>query len=680
MEFKTIDTFNYNLIYQAPVQKRKAGNPRTKRTGRKYIDLMCAFDIEATNDYTINQAFMYIWQMQVEDTTIIGRTWEEFILFLQKLADKLDEDNYLMIYVHNLSYEFSFLKGIYAFDEKEVFAIDMRKVLKCEMFEHFEFRCSYLLTNMNLATFTKKMGVTEKLSGEEFDYSIIRYPWTELTDKELEYCIIDVKGLVEALKVFFSIEKDTFYTIPVTSTGFVRRDVKKAMRHFNRYDLRKLQPDYEIFTLLREAFRGGNTHANRYYAGEIISNVRSYDRVSSYPDVQINELFPMTEFIEIVDPDINLVMRKIYKQKRACLLRVGFENIRLKDKLFGCPYIPKHKCFYLSNKHYNDNGRILQAEALEITLTDIDFKIILEQYDFESIWIDKFYHARYGRLPKPLRDEVKRYFRLKTDLKNSEGDELFYFMAKQKLNSIYGLTVQNNIRDDIVFRDGEFKIDSVDYEEELEKYNKRAFLSYAWGVWTTAHARYQLEVAIRKVGDRFIYCDTDSVKYVDDKSIEFGTYNEERKERSENNGGTADDRKGNTHYLGIYESEGLYKSFVTLGAKKYAYVDEDDDLHITIAGVGKKKGAKELKKIENFREGFIFKDAGGTESVYNDHPDIGTIKIGENELEITSNVLIRPSTYTLGITNDYERILSHPAIWLDEEIFQNNLEKSVDNQ
>ena len=669
MEYKTIDTFNYNMIYQAPVQKRKAGNPRTKRTGRKYIDLMCAFDIEATNDYTINQAFMYIWQMQIEDVTIIGRTWEEFILFLQKIADKLDEDIYLMIYVHNLSYEFSFLKGIYDFEEKEVFAIDMRKVLKCEMFEHFEFRCSYLLTNMNLATFTKKMGVTEKLSGEDFDYNIIRYPWTELTEKELEYCIVDVKGLVEALKVFFSIEKDSFYTIPVTSTGFVRRDVKKAMRHFNRNDLRKLQPDYEIFTFLREAFRGGNTHANRYYAGEIISSVRSYDRVSSYPDVQINELFPMTEFIEIEDPDINLVMRKIYKQKRACLLRVGFENIRLKDKLFGCPYIPKHKCNYLSNKHCNDNGRILQADALDITLTDIDFKIILEQYDFNSIRIDKFYHARYGRLPKPLRDEVKRYFRLKTDLKNSEGDELFYFMAKQKLNSIYGLTVQNNIRDDIVFRDGEFKIESVDYEEELEKYSKRAFLSYAWGVWTTAHARYQLEVAIRKVGDRFIYCDTDSVKYVDDKSIEFDTYNEERKERSEKNGGTADDRKGNTHYLGIYESEGLYKSFITLGAKMYAYIDSDDKLHITIAGVGKKKGAKELKKIENFREGFIFKDAGGTESVYNDHPDIGAIRIGENELEITSNVLIRPSTYTLGITNDYERILSHPVIWLDEDIF-----------
>ena len=570
-----------------------------------------------------------------------------------------------MIYVHNLSYEFSFMKGIYQFESDNVFCTNLRKVLKCEMFEHFEFRCSYMLTNMSLSTFTKRMGVAEKLSGDEFDYSIQRYPWTELTEKELEYCITDVRSLVDALKVYFSIEKDNFYTIPMTSTGFVRRDVKSAMRHFNKYDLKDMLPNYDIFCMLREAFRGGNTHANRYYTGEIISNVRSYDRVSSYPDVQINELFPMGEFIVEDEPTIELVLRKVYKQHRACIMRVGFRNIKLSDPLFGCPYIPKHKCRSLSNNHSNDNGRICYAEYLEITLTDLDLKIILDQYNYDSMIIIDFAHTRYGRLPKPLREEVKKYFRAKTLLKNKEGEELYYLKSKEKLNSIYGLTVQNHIRNDIIYDEGKFKVKLIDEVEELLKYNEKAFLNYAWGVWTTAHARYQLDIAVRMVGDRFIYCDTDSVKYIDDSSISFDDYNNKRIEKSIKNEGIAYDSYGNEYYLGIYENDGIYNRFVTLGAKKYAYEDRDGKLHITIAGVNKIKGAKELKRIENFKEGYLFKDAGGTESLYNDFPEIDYIIREGREIEIISNVLIRNSTYTLGITGEYRTILSNPTIWMD---------------
>ena len=69
--------------------------------------------------------------------------------------------------------------------------------------------------------------------------------------------------------------------------------------------------------------------------------------------------------------------------------------------------------------------------------------------------------------------------------------------------------------------------------------------------------------------------------------------------------------------------------------------------------------------IKAFKEGFTFIDAGGTESVYNDIREPYIIQRDGYELEITSNVLIRPSTYTLGITGEYKRILSNPAIWLD---------------
>ena len=666
-EIKTINTFDYLVISSTGCQKRPKGNQGTKHNVRKYKNLFCAFDIETTNDLTINQAYMYIWQCQIEEQTVIGRTWGEWLEFLERISSRLAEDEYLMIYVHNLSFEFTFLKGIYSFDPEEVFAIDRRKVLKCEMMNHFEFRCSYLLTNMSLSTFTKRMGVTEKLSGEEFNYKVVRYPWTELTPKELEYCVTDVISLVEALKVYFSIEHDNFHTIPFTSTGFVRRDVKRAMRRFNRKELESMQPDYEIFQILREAFRGGNTHCNRYYTGMILDNVSSYDRVSSYPDVQINELFPMSPWIKEEEPTVERVTRIIYKQHRACIMRVGFTGLRLRNPLWGCPYIPKHKCRNLRN-YYNDNGRILSGD-LEISLTDVDFKIILSEYLFDEITIYDFYHCRYGKLPKPLREEVQKYFQLKSELKGVTGSELYYQLSKAKLNSVYGMSVTNPCRISIDYINDEFIERTEDERELLEASNRKAFLVYAWGIWTTAHARMELEKMMNLVGEsRFVYCDTDSVKFIDDGSVSFDKYNKSRKTDSIKNGGVGVDRNGKKYYLGVCDYEGTYKKFVSLGAKKYCYIDSRETLLITVAGVGKSIGAVELASrggIESFKEGFTFYKAGGTESVYNDDPEIKRITVNGHTLEITSNVLIKDSTYTLGITGEYRKILENPAIWLD---------------
>lgn len=662
-----VNTFDYTIIGDTPCQKRRPGNQGRRENKRKYKNLFCAFDIESTNHPDLEHSFMYIWQCQIEEYTITGRYWSEWILFCERLCVQLKQDEYIMMYVHNLSYEFSFLKGIYSFTSEEVFCIQPRKVLKCEMMDHIEFRCSYLLTNMNLATFTKKMGVKQKLSGDEYDYSVIRYPWTDLTDKELKYCITDVKSLVEALKVYFSIENDIFYTIPLTSTGFVRRNCKEAMRHFNRGELKNMLPDYDIYVLLKQAFRGGNTHANRYYVNEIQENVSSYDRVSSYPDVMINELFPMSPWIREDDINIERACRKIFKQKRACLMRISFKNIRLKDPMDGCPYIAKHKCRNLGH-HYNDNGRILWSSFLELSCTDIDLRLILKQYDFDAAAIYDFYHCRYGRLPKPLRDVVKKYYQDKTELKNVEGQELFYMLSKAKLNSVYGMTVQDICKRNILYEDDSFKFDDELSDQEL--YNKtiqKAFICYAWGVWICARAREQLQTAIDMTGDNFVYCDTDSVKFIDDGTVSFDKYNKSRKQDSIKNGGVATDRTGKEYYLGLYDYEGTYKRFITMGAKKYAYEDPDGQLHITVAGCGKSKGAKELASrggLDAFQEGFTFYEAGGTESIYNDIREPVTVNIDGHELEITSNVYIRPSTYTLGVTGEYKRILNHPAIWL----------------
>lgn len=659
-----VKDYDYKQFIKYETQAPKRGNKGTT-TRKTYIDYICAFDIETTNDPEIEQAYMYIWQFQIEDVTIYGRTWQEFYDFLYKIMAYLDPSDYLVIFVHNLSYEFQFLSGIYEFEPDEVFAVDSRKVLKCEMLNHFEFRCSYLQTNMSLAEFTAKMGVEHgKLSGEEFDYSKQRYPWTELTPKELEYCFNDVIGLVEAMRVQINLEHDDFYTLPLTSTGYVRRDVKRAMKRGSKYREFKSQlPDYEIYSMLREAFRGGNTHANRFYAGEIIENVHSYDYASSYPNVQINMLFPMSPWLKEEPDNVDRLLNKIYRQQRACLMRVAFWDIELADPRWGCPYLPKAKCRN-ARGIVNDNGRVISADYLEITLTDIDFKIIQDEYKYSNIQFIDFYHSRYGKLPKALKDVILDYFHTKTDLKGVEGQELYYMKSKNKLNSIYGMSVQNPVRQEIDYIDGDYVMRGEDEEKLLIKANRKAFLQYSWGVWTTAHARSELEEALKHIEPwQFVYCDTDSVKYVGD--CDWEPFNRPRRSRSERNGAAADDKNGIRHYLGVLEHDAEYDQFVTLGAKKYAFI-ENGKIGITVAGVAKKKGAEELAEsggLEAFKEGFIFRKAGGTESVYNDDPEIKSIIREGRKIELSSNLYITDSQYTLGTTGEYKRLLDYVDIW-----------------
>jgi hypothetical protein len=670
--------FNFKEFKKIKIQSKKRGNPGGG-SKVKYLDIITAFDIETTRIKSIEQSVMYIWQWQFGDIcTVMGRTWEELSDFIQLLQQNMKHDVKLVVFVHNLSYEFQFLRTIYEFSSEEVFAVDSRKVLKCEMYEFLEFRCSYLHSNASLDVYLKNMNVEhKKLDGGEFDYSQERYYFTPLSDKELQYCQNDVLGLVEAISIEMNAFNDNLYTFPLTSTGYVRRDVKKAMRQAY-LDPKTIAPDFELYTALREAFRGGNTHANRAYVNMTLHDVSSADRSSSYPDVQCNCLFPVTKFQKknplVYDITPEFLLKQMYTRKKAVLFRGAFRNIHLQDIEWGCPYISKDKCRNIVNPLV-DNGRILEADYLEITLTDVDFRIVLEEYDFELDIID-MWTASYGKLPKELTDTICGYYTKKTSLKGVAGAEVEYNMSKAKLNSIYGMSAQNPVKQDILFKEFEdlpFQKDNQPLEDLLEYSNKRVIEPYQWGVWTTAWARYRLEEGIKLAGHNFVYCDTDSVKYLGD--IDWSAYNEERKADSITSKAHATDPKGEEHYMGVYEFEGKYQEFATLGAKKYVYRKPGEMLEATIAGVSKnvwakdENGKKYLKKIgggaeleehggiEAFKEGFIFTKAGGTDIIPNDKPEVKEITIDDHIIPIGINSVIKESTYTLGITEEYRKIL-----------------------
>ena len=655
----TPEDVDYVSIQRIPAAK---GNGRGGKHAKRYKNMWCAFDIETSNVVGDHSA-MYIWQMQLDDITVIGRTWEEFLYLAERLSIAGARSNTtIIVYVHNLSYEFQYLTGI--LEPENVFAVKPRKVLKFD-WRHLEFRCSYLLTNLSLAAFTRQMGVEDqKLSG--FDYDKIRYPWTPLADAEMLYCVNDVRGLVEALKKKAELNHDTIATMPLTATGYVRREAKKVMKGYHFRQLHDQFPSMKVYRMARDAFRGGDTHASRFYAQKIVENVESWDRSSSYPEVMINRKFPASRFWFI--PEDKCTFEKVMdliNHERALLLRVCFKGIKLSDPFEGSPYISRSKCRVCVNP-WLDNGRVMSSDYLETTMTDVDLLIILEQYEYEEIAFAEVAYARYNYLPEPLRDLVKRYYTEKTALKGVAGQELYYARAKELLNSLYGMCAQDPGKVDILYdQETGFSLGDDITEDAFEKKMYNAFLSYCWAPWVTAWARLELHIARKMCGRRFVYCDTDSVKYAADPGLpwdlpDFTEYNERKKKLAEKTGAWADDANGNRHYMGVYEYEGSSR-FITLGAKKYA-TEQEGRLKLTCAGVGKRAGAEHLKNhggLAAFKIGYIFDGAaGGVEAVYNDHADF-TIEAEGRPLHVTKNICLKPSTYTLGITGDYAAAIKH---------------------
>ena len=664
-----------------PKPKRNMGKDK-----KRIIDAYCAFDIETSTVWLNDDrslfdvhSFLYIWQFQIEEHTVIGRTWTEFMSFLHCLSMVLfklkkhyntAEEPKLIIWVHNLEYEFAFLSGIYKFENDEVFFRDIRKPIYCRMFKHFEFRCSYIQTNLSLSALTKQMGVPAKLSGQKFDYNKVRFPWTELTDYELEYCITDVQSLVLAIKKRVRMNGDNLATVPITSTGYVRRDCKASLTD-RFYDINEMKPDERQYRLLRKAFRGGNTHANRAYAGKIIKDVYSYDIVSCYPTQQLTQRFPMKPFRWL---DERLTLDRVFKFIGLGYAVVGlyqFKGLRLKNKKTPIPYISLGRCDALNWKL--DNGRILECDYVEIALTELDLEIVLRQYSFDEVQIMDCMVAQKDFLPEEYRAVIQSYFNKKTALKGDDSDEGQYQYVKSKnmLNSVYGMSATDPIHQEILYNDGNYTRSSYDTmtEEEKQKALRSAPFPYQWGVYTTALSRYQLQSAIDLCGDKIIYCDTDSVKTKGQAPIL--NLNEKLQAKAIQRRAYADDMNGHRHYIGLFEQDAYYDRFITQGAKRYAY-EKGGHLGVTVSGVTKQRNeetgeyfaVEELKKLENFKVGMIWDKAGGTMAVYNDNDNfVYTDPETGNSLTVTKNVAIIPTTYTMTYAKDYALLLNEIKLY-----------------
>ena len=291
-------------------------------------------------------------------------------------------------------------------------------------------------------------------------------------------------------------------------------------------------------------------------------------------------------------------------------------------------------------------------------MTNIDFDIVREQYEYDEIAVEEFHYSRKGLLPKELRDTIMYYFEKKSNLKGDEEHYYEYMKSKNKLNSIYGMTVTNILNTEIEYHDGEYtekKMTEEEMQEALDKYymNHRSFLNYSWGVFVTAYARRELEDGLNIAGLDTIYCDTDSVKYIGNHDREFEEYNERLNKECEEKGiKNYAEVNGKRFYMGIFDKEKGYDEFITLGAKKYAFL-QNGKLGITVSGLSKKKGAEELEKkggLRRFQRNEVFYNSGRTIAQYNSEK-VHDITVDGCTFSTASNLAIVDTTYTLGISD-----------------------------
>lgn len=620
---------------------------------------------DSDKDECLKIGFMYIWMLGINDNVFYGRTWEELRIFFRKLNKRKKN-----IFVHNLSYEFQFLSG--NFKLTNVFARKERKVIKCEIEEYnIIFRCTYFMTNVALNKLTDVYNLPVRKKDGDLDYTLVRNSKTPLSTKELAYCEYDCLVIYYYIKQELSFYKK-FDKIPNTLTGRVRKELQaKVLKDYNyRSKVQKsINTDPHIYNLLVDCFAGGYTHANWLYVDEIIKNVVSWDFTSSYPFVMLVEKYPSSRFKKC---DVRNIANILFNDF-AYIINIEFINI--KSKFFN-NIISKSKAYYIENGIY-DNGKIVSSSVLKIVITEIDLKIIQEFYSFDGYNIVEIYYANKSYLPLKLIDFILDKYNNKTEYKNVVGKEYLYSIEKSKFNSLYGMCVTNTIKDDCIFKDGEWTLSVLSNFDIIDKLNndyKKGFLSFAYGVWVTSYSRYNLLSNVKLLDEYVVYCDTDSIKLVDGYDINvIYNYNKSVDDKISKVANFYDidinrfspiDCDGIPHKIGLFDKDGEYLYFKTLGAKKYSYVDKaKKELHITVAGVPK-EGVSALKNdINNFNDNLFFNasDTGKKQIFYNDEqPTLKVIDYLGNADIITEKkgICLMPCSYTLSKSLVYAPKLS----------------------
>lgn len=712
---------NYKDFDPKPIEKRLMPGKSKKSVCKNFMSL----DTETSTDENKENAWIYQWSFSYPDgedrLLVYGRKPSQLAEAIKKVQEvnHLDEKSKLICYVHNLSYDYTYF---HKFLEEEfsvvgnLLAVGAHKIISYNI-EGFEFRDSLKIAQKSLDAWCKDLGTKHKKLTGTIDYSVIRYQDSPLYKKDWDYMFYDVVCLDEAVEKQMKIHKDKIWTIPLTNTGYVRRETRKEFKKEskNRRYFTNKKLNYDKYAYCRREFAGGLTHGNRFYMDMTVTLdylkkkfnrddiiIKHRDFASHYPSQQMCGYCPATPFTLYYDiikeENAPCTIQELFgleKENFCFLAGIVISNLRVKEGV-TLP-VAQENHFYDGRidkvNIISDNGRILSMDGKSlVVVNEIDLKWLFKQYKFDY-QIMKVYRAKKGRFPKYLTDTVCRFFYqksfYKSELKKMEKAgvsedspeyikmNLELMISKGLLNSIYGMTATDPVRVSYFENaDGSWGKDVLteeEIEEKLDKFydNKNSFMNYELGLWCTAEARDELLTFCELIGyEYFLYADTDSIFYISTPEIEerIEAMNAKFREEDEKNGWYIEVDGKKTYFNQFEDEKETIVSFRFLHSKCYAYITDDGKLHTTIAGVRKhgRNGVsrvKELGDINELRTGKVFKDCGGTMIKY---PPKGyditprEININGHVTEISQYAIIMESTKELKSVTEYSE---EPIFW-----------------
>lgn len=489
---------------------------------------------------------------------------ESFISFLQD--DKIDQ-----IYFHNLKFDGQFivdymLKNNYntSIDRKlkvktinPLIADDgswyqilicwsydfhIKKFNKCEILD------SLKLLNAPVRALSKSFGLKE--SKGEIDYSIKREIGYQPTILEWDYVRLDVEIVAQCLQAMFDDNCNKMTAGACALANF--KDSIGGEREFRKWF--PLIPQH-VDDFIRKSYRGGFTYVNPKECNKLQNNGIVLDVNSMYPWAMKYKMLPVGNPRYFVgDPDFN---------EELFVSRFILHKAKLKKD-----HIPT---LQIKNSYkYCETQYLTEIEEEEITLTNVDLKLMIDHYDVNIEYIDGYYFtAKKGLFDK----HIDHFMEVKKTTKGAKRA-----IAKMMLNSLYGKFGTNPSRGRKIPQliDGK-----VNYSEVEFSVTKSVYIPVA--VFVTAWARDNIIRNAQAVYDRFIYCDTDSLHL---------------KGNDIPNGINVDPVE-----LGAYKLESSFTEAYFIRAKTYC---ERIDGKLEVKCAGMPQAVTSQVTIDNFRIGSVY--------------------------------------------------------------------------
>lgn len=560
---------------------------------------------------------------------------------------------------------------------------------------------SLLILQKSIDTLGKELGFPKL----EYDYNEFKLPTDEFTFDEIEYCYrdndISLLGLYNKCKLYPWIKEPC--DIPVSATGFVRKElannpeinkefVSRNGKTYKTFDLWKYQcrnqfvTDVDQYFCMYDSFNGGYVHANPFYVGKVLHNLTALDFKSDYPGQCLSKFYPSGEFHK-VDPkeEFPKLMESIkanYGQLNADWtslvskqkynhhfyygtfvfknLRASFVGTRIFPNCSSSKSKGGHDYILVEDTPENpfvcDNGKVINAGKIALSLTDVELLNLYICYDWDDIYCFELYKCeQYGKMHVEIRNAInyfgiqkEQWKKVVKDLEQNQfgshdyelpkeqlqaiehsNDKLnlakqYLQNAKASLNGIYGQQVQKPVQDNYELNEvGVVELVNEDLRTALKKERKKKQYSmnhsFCVGIYVTSYARLMLTlgfVMVCKSGCDFVYADTDSLKILTNGHDEELQRNVSRF----NEAYMLHCKEENPFEFGTWDFEPTIKAGIFLGAKKYMVlenVEGKDTIEVTVAGLPKKSAAKYFTYLMKHDFGGSFDEMAKTVFTHN---------------------------------------------------------------